>query len=98
MKPIRFLQPAELELLEAAHFYELRATGLGGYFLDEVNKALESIRASPNRHPIINHDHGVRRYLIQRFPYALLYRIDADAIIIQATMHLRRRPDYWMKR
>ena len=37
MKPIRFLRPAELELLDAAQYYELQATGLGGEFLDKID-------------------------------------------------------------
>lgn len=96
MKQIRFLRPAELELLDAAHFYELQAAGLGVQFLNKIDDALENIRTSPQRYPIIKDD--VRRCLIKRFPYALLYRIDADVIIVQATMHLRRRPDYWVER
>ncbi len=33
-----------------------------------------------------------------RFPYALLYRVDPDEVIVEATMHLRRHPDYWQNR
>ena len=96
MRQIHFLRPAEMELLDAAHFYELQATGLGGQFLHMIGEALENIHTSPQRYPFIEDD--VRRCLIKRFPYALLYRVDTDAIIILATMHLRRRPDYWMER
>jgi plasmid stabilization system protein ParE len=96
MNLIRFLRPAELELLDAAHFYELQAAGLGGQFLDKIDEALEGIRTSPQRYPVISAD--IRRCLVQQFPYALIYRIDVDAIIILATMHLHRRPDYWVGR
>jgi hypothetical protein len=41
---------------------------------------------------------NIRRRLIHRFPYALLYRIDPEEVIIQATMHLHRHPDYWIDR
>lgn len=96
MKPAHFLRPAELELLDAAQYYELQATGLGREFLDEIAAAIQDIRESPERWPIQRDD--IRRRLVRRFPYALLYRIDLDAIIIQATMHLHRRPDYWIGR
>ena len=96
MKPIRFLRPAELELLDAAQYYELQATGLGGEFLDKIDAAVEDIRQNPERWPIVRAD--IRRRLVHRFPYALLYRVDPDEIIVQATMHLRRRPDYWLGR
>ncbi len=96
MKPVHFLRPAELELLDAAKYYELQATGLGSDFLDEVDLAIRDIRENPERWPVLRND--MRRRLVRRFPYALLYRVDADAIIIQATMHLHRRPDYWLGR
>ena len=34
---LRFLDPAEEEMLRAAQFYEVQATGLGERFLDEVD-------------------------------------------------------------
>jgi toxin ParE1/3/4 len=96
MKPIRFLRPAELEMLDSAKFYELQAQGLGLDFLDKIDSALQDIRRSPEQWPIVHT--SVRRRLILRFPYALLYRIGENEIIVQAVMHLRRRPDYWIDR
>ncbi len=96
MKPVRFLRPAELELLDAAQYYELQAAGLGGEFIAEVDLAVRDVHDNPERWPILRDD--IRRRLVHRFPYALLYRVDADEIIIQATMHLHRRPDYWRGR
>lgn len=96
MKPVRFLRPAELELLDAAQYYELQAAGLGSEFLDKMDAAILNLRQAPEQWPIITSN--TRRCLVHRFPYALLYRVEPEAIIIQATMHLRRRPDYWIGR
>lgn len=96
MRPVRFLRPAELELLDAARYYEIQARGLGREFLDKIDAAILDIREAPERWPIVNS--CIRRRLVHRFPYALLYRVEPDAIIIQATMHLHRRPDYWIER
>lgn len=96
MKTVRFLRPAELEMLDAARYYELQAPGLGDDFLDNIDAAVRDIGANPSRWPIIRSD--IRRRLIRRFPYALLYRVDSDEVVIQATMHLHRRPDYWIDR
>lgn len=71
MKPVHFLRPAELELLDAAKYYELQATGLGSDFLDEVDLAIRDIRENPERWPVLRND--MRRRLVRRFPYALLY-------------------------
>ena len=96
MKTVRFLRPAELELLEAARYYELQAPGLGNDFLDKVASAVQDIEAHPERWPVIRQN--IRRRLVHCFPYGLLYRIDADEIIVLATMHLHRHPDYWLER
>ena len=41
---------------------------------------------------------GIRRSLIRRFPYSLLYRVDPDEIVILAVMHQKRHPAYWLSR
>jgi len=96
MKSVLFLRPAELEMLDAARYYELQASGLGGDFLDKIDSAVQDIGMHPERWPVVRFD--IRRRLIHRFPYALLYRVDPEEIVIQAIMHLHRRPDYWMNR
>lgn len=96
MKTVRFLRPAELEMLDAARYYELQAPGLGDDFLDKIGSAIQDIAEHPERWPIIRFN--IRRRLVHRFPYAILYRVEPDEIIIQATMHLHRHPDYWLNR
>lgn len=96
MKPVRLLRPAELELLDAARYYELQAPGLGGDFLDRVDSAVRETAHAPLRWPVIRHD--IRRRLVHRFPYCLLYRDDPAEVVVLAIMHLHRRPDYWLDR
>lgn len=96
MKPIRFLLPAETELREAARYYEMQSPGLGDAFLDKVDSAVAAICAHPRSWPLVRGK--VRRRLVYRFPYGLLYREDADEIVVLATMHLHRHPDYWLDR
>lgn len=96
MIPVRFLRPAELEMLDAAQYYENQAKGLGYDFLDQIDIAVRGIRENPERWPIIRGD--IRRRLVQRFPYALLYQKESEGIVIQAVMHVHRRPDYWIGR
>jgi hypothetical protein len=43
-------------------------------------------------------EEDVRRCLVNRFPYGVLYSIESTEIFILAVMHLRRDPDYWKKR
>ena len=53
MKPVRFLRPAELEMLDAARYYELQAPGLGDDFLNKIDSAVQDIGRHPERWPII---------------------------------------------
>jgi hypothetical protein len=39
---------------------------------------------------------SIRRRLIRRFPYALLYRVKPTEVRILAVMNLKRRPAYWV--
>lgn len=95
MKP-RLLPPAELEMLEAAMFYESQVSQLGVQFLDQIDAALVSILQHPNVGTLIRS--GIRKRRVHRFPYSLLYRIDPDEIVILAVAHQHRRPDYWVDR
>ena len=96
MKPIRFLAEAERELLDAAGWYEAQATNLGRAFLDAVEAAERAIVVSPKAGSCVKG--SVRRRLVVRFPYALLYRETRIELLILAVMHLRRHPSYWTKR
>ena len=87
---------AEAELIEAAKFYERRVPTLGAQFLADVDRAISVILAAPDRWSVVEKD--VRRYLIPRFPYAIYYRVLADALRLLAFKHHRRHPDYWRYR
>jgi plasmid stabilization system protein ParE len=43
-------------------------------------------------------EHGTRRLVLQRFPYNVFYRVGAEAIVIVAVAHQKRRPAYWAAR
>ena len=96
MTRVVFLDPAEEEMLEAAAYYEDRAGGLGDHFIAEVQHAVQRIIENPEASRVIKGK--VRRRLLRRFPFGILYRIESEGIIIVAVMHLRRRPGYWANR
>ena len=96
MDPPEFHRLAEYELNEAAQYYELEDAGLGAAFLVEVERCLRAIQDAPEAGAILRET--VRRRLLRRFPYALLYKIKPNGIRILAVMNLRRRPNYWIDR
>ena len=86
------------ELDHSRAWYEERADNLGVEFLDEVDRAIETVRESPTVWPFHDESHSIRRYLVHRFPYGVVYRIKDLTIQIIAVTHLRRHPDYWRGR
>jgi hypothetical protein len=94
--PIEFFPEAEQEMIEAALYYQSLSSGLGNEFLAAVERAVHSIATSPQTWPILEGD--LRRRLIKRFPFGILYRIEPDEILIVAVAHLRKKPGYWKKR
>ena len=91
-----FHRLAEYELNETAQYYDLEDPGLGAAFLDEVDRCLQSIQAAPEAGAILRGT--VRRRLLRRFPYAVLYKITPSGIRVLAVMNLRRPPTYWVGR
>ncbi len=87
---------AEQELNEAAAYYEAESRGLGAAFLKEVEHAVQHVLGYPESAPLVNR--LVRRKLVRRFPYAIMYSIIPKGIRILAIANQRRRPFYWRGR
>ena len=96
MISVAFLPPAEEEMVAAAQFYESHSHGLGAEFLDEVQRSVQVLSSNPRTAPVIKA--GIRRRLLKRFPFGILYAVESDTVVVLAVMHLRRRPGYWESR
>jgi plasmid stabilization system protein ParE len=96
MTGFRYLPPAEEEMTEAAIFYEDQSRGLGVEFLDDVQRTIDRLRDNPMLGQVVVDD--LRRGLLARFPFSLLYVIESDSLLIVAVSHQRRRPEYWRDR
>ena len=66
-----FHPEAEVEFTEAIEYYEEKELGLGCDFAVEVYSTIERTMAFPKAWPVIEED--IRRSLIRRFPYEILY-------------------------
>jgi len=87
---------AEAELIKAARVYNKKVPGLGEDLLDEIDRAVAVIQEDPTRWRCVDED--FRRYLVKRFPDALIYRFGETTIRILAVKHHKRHPDYWKRR
>jgi toxin ParE1/3/4 len=88
---------ARLEIREAAEYYANESRKLAVDFRWELNRALEIVVNGPLRFEQIRP--GVRRLLLERFPYGIYYRMPDDMTIrIIAVKHHSRRPGLGMRR
>ena len=96
MERVSFHRLAERELNEAASYYEGQKAGLGARFLAEVDRCIELLVEHPEAGPV--NLGPVRRRLVRRFPYGVLYTVKPEGVRILAVMNLKRRPLYWVGR
>lgn len=96
MTEIRFLAQARAELDEAFEWYETQAVGLGYEFLNTVDQAIRLIKSYPQMFEQTGDD--LRRCLLPRFPYGIIYGLDGGKIVIVAVAHLKKKPKYWIGR
>jgi plasmid stabilization system protein ParE len=98
---VRFAPEAAEELAEAASWYEARLNGLGREFLAEVEAFLPLLQERPRSFPrleAVGPSLEIRRGLLGRFPYALVFLMQVDEIRVLAVAHAKRRPGYWLSR
>lgn len=101
MTEARLTAEALSELNEAALWYDRRSRGLGTELLDDVERALSRVEALPESFPCLRdlpEELGVRRALLPRFPYALVFIVTSEEIRVIAVAHTKRRARYWLDR
>jgi plasmid stabilization system protein ParE len=94
--PIRLLPEARDEFDAAVDWYEQQRPGLGSAFLDPVRDVFGRIAANPQLHGIVYQD--VRKAVVRKFPYVVLYKEEAGEVIVIAVFHSKRDPTIWQGR
>jgi plasmid stabilization system protein ParE len=93
---IRFHEFALDEVSAAERYYSSRSVSLGLEFIDALDHALARLRAFPESGA--PHLRGTRRLLLERFPFAVIYTLEENHVVIVAVAHQRRKPGYWRRR
>ncbi|MEW5735723.1 MAG: type II toxin-antitoxin system RelE/ParE family toxin [Thermodesulfobacteriota bacterium] len=94
---IVFFDPlADKEYRDAFDNYETQKPGLGEDFRNAVGSALQIVLFYPEAGPEVRP--GVRKILLKRFPYKLIYSITDKGLYIIALAHGHRAPEYWLER
>ena len=100
-KTIRIDAEAEEEIFHAVDRYEKEREGLGLELWEDLQAAMKTLEApGPECRPVIGlpRELGVRRKLLARFPYAVVF-IEFEAHVrVTSVMHGHRQPAYWRRR
>ncbi len=91
-----FRPEARLDIEDAALWYEDQRSNLGRRLADEITSLLDRIRKTPLQFPAVGE--GVRRALLHRFPYAVYFLLEDNAVTVLAVLHQRRDPQFWKRR
>jgi plasmid stabilization system protein ParE len=91
-----FREEAYAEVVDAKEWYAAQAPGLDLEFARAVDAALATVARFPEGFPLIDRD--IRRVLLRRFPYQLLYYHEGDDLVVLACFHHRRDPQSWRSR
>jgi toxin ParE1/3/4 len=87
---------AKAEYLQAIQHYSGIRPELGMSFVTEVEGAIERARQFPQAYGKVTE--SLRHIGTHRFPYAIVYEIREDRILIWAVAHTSREPGYWKTR
>lgn len=84
------------EIKASYQWYQKQAEGLGDDFLHELELACQTIVEFPATWPRLGKNY--RRFLLSRFPFSVVYRVQNSTIFVVAVMHNSRKPGYWKTR
>jgi plasmid stabilization system protein ParE len=87
---------AKADVKNAVTWYQKRSHKAALDFIEELDQAANAIRKAPDRWPSGKND--TRRFLLWRFPFAIIYFEEKPVITILAVAHASRRPEYWKRR
>ena len=87
---------ADLDVVDAVAWYERQRSGLGAELLMELDVVMHHVIQAPLQFPEIKD--GVRRALLQRFPYSVYFTVADETVDVVAILHHRRHPRVWEQR
>ncbi|MFI5378123.1 MAG: type II toxin-antitoxin system RelE/ParE family toxin [Tepidisphaerales bacterium] len=96
-----FHKDAVAEIEEASAWYGRVSGELADRFLAELDAALDKIESTPMQFPellVTRRGRSFRRYRLDQFPYAVVYRVHDVVVEVVAIAHAARKPGYWSRR
>lgn len=95
-KPYRLHPLAWQEIEGGEGWYRQHGSDASVEFIAEISEAIDNIRKAPDRWP--KHLHETRRFVLDRFPFSIVYLDTTEFISIVAVAHSKRKLGYWKRR
>jgi toxin ParE1/3/4 len=83
---------AHLDEFEAYEWYEEQRHGLGEEFLTELEIAYNKIAQHPEHYGFVDDKKELRDYLVHRFPFLIVYRINGNTVEVITVHHAKKHP------
>ena len=93
---IRFLASAQAELLAVITYYAEITPELGARFEQAAAKAVRAAATHPERGA--PRSSNTRRWMVEGFPFGVIYREGGSEILVIAVAHQRKKPEFWARR
>ena len=90
------LASARAEIAEAAEFYDAADPPLGDEFVAEINDTIQRICERPYAWTALSS--RTRRCLTRRYPFAVIYQVRGNTVLVMSVMHTSRSPNSWKRR
>jgi len=93
---IKYSKLAKLEFHDSISYYENEQKGLGKKFDLDIKSSLNRIKKFPTAY--IKEKDNIRKCILHKFPFNIIFSIEENHILIIAIAHHHREPDYWIDR
>ena len=90
---VKFSDIAHQEYLDAINYYNTQRDGLGYEFAIEIDEGIQNIKLYVSAWQKLST--RLRRYLIKRFPYGIIYSYEDNIITVVSIMNLHQKPKNW---
>jgi toxin ParE1/3/4 len=90
---VRYSTIARRDIREAKAFYRKDSAEAAASFVAAFKYGMRLIRENPLRGS--PYEHGTRRYVMSRRPYAIIYSVTEEGIYVVAVAHHKRETGYW---
>lgn len=85
----------EADIVEAAAWYEQQQQGLGVEFTQAIRDEIRRLIENPHLYRVRHRRFGIRWLNVSRFPYRIVYRVQAAELVVLAVLHSARHDRRW---